>query len=95
MNKETYHTPRTDKQRIFDLQRHIMKLEERISQLQILDNVSFEDDGRIVPEYKQREQTPMYMIQTLKECHDVIDDSTESGEGLKKDLRRVIEFLKQ
>ena len=42
-----------------------------------------------------REQTPMYMIQTLKECHDVIDDSTESGEGLKKDLRRVIEFLKQ
>ena len=42
-----------------------------------------------------REQTPIYMIQTLKECHDVIDDSTESGEGLKKDLRRVISFLQQ
>ena len=42
-----------------------------------------------------REQTPMYMIDTLKECHDVIDDSTESGEGLKKNLRKVISFLQQ
>ena len=93
MNKEIYHTPRTDKQRISDLQRKVMRLETQNSELLNTIDESYSQLSKL--ETKNKEQTPMYMIQTLKECHDVIDDSTESGEGLKKDLRRVIEFLKQ
>ena len=47
-----------------------------------------------VSDLKDRMKSP-FMTNTLKECHDVIDDSTESGEGLKKDLRKVISFLQQ
>ena len=47
-----------------------------------------------VSDLKDRMKSP-FMIDTLKECHDVIDDSTESGEGLKKNLRKVISFLQQ
>jgi hypothetical protein len=103
MNKEHYYTTRTDRERLSSSQRQVMSLEQKVTELQQeivrLTIKSDKDDEMIEQSYqtldKQREQTPMYMIQTLKECHDVIDDSTESGEGLKKDLRRVIKFLQQ
>jgi len=43
---------------------------------------------------KERMKSPI-MLQTLKECHDKLDDSTEDGEGLKRSLRKVISFLQQ
>tara|TARA_R110002012_G_scaffold110642_1_gene255197 strand:+ start:210 stop:593 length:384 start_codon:yes stop_codon:yes gene_type:complete len=127
MNKEHYYTTKTDKQRISDLQRHIMKMEDTINKqsdeivrltiksdkddemieqsYEIID-VSFEDNGRIVPGYKQkeqstnkilfREQTPMYMLQTLEECHTKLKSYTLGKETeLETELRNVIKFLQQ
>ena len=78
----------------------ITDLTSKSLRLQVLNkeltDVSFEDDGRIVPEYKQREQTPMYMLNTLEECYTSIrNHSLGSKLLLATELRNVIKFLQQ
>ena len=93
MNKEQYYN-QTDKQRITNLQRHIMKMEDTING----------QSKEIVRLTLEQEHPNSYMIDTLKTCHDILVCSNqyegenchyEKGESLRKDLRKVISFLQQ
>jgi cysteinyl-tRNA synthetase len=77
MNKEDYYTPRTDRQRLSSSQRQVMSLEQRVKELE-------EEIVRLTIEQgKQREQTPMYMLQTLEETHERMYEITEYCERLQ------------
>tara|TARA_R110002020_G_scaffold449143_1_gene662137 strand:- start:284 stop:601 length:318 start_codon:yes stop_codon:yes gene_type:complete len=105
MNKETYHTPRTDKQRISELQRKVMKLETENKEHKQLNtdlhlrHKEYKTSVREMFENMEkmkdltREQTPMYMLDTLETCYSILDGTVAIH--VLKDLRNVIKFLKQ
>tara|TARA_R110002051_G_scaffold290573_1_gene354067 strand:+ start:411 stop:677 length:267 start_codon:yes stop_codon:yes gene_type:complete len=50
-----------------------------------------------VSDLKERMKSPS-MLNTLQECHDILTVSglgNENGEGLRRELRKVISFLQQ
>lgn len=108
MDRQHYYTPRTDRQRLASSQRQVMSLEQRVKELEEeivrLTIKSDKDDEMIEQSYQtldnQREQVPMYMLNTLEVCYNYLEQNDnyslrDSNPKLTKDLRDVIEFLQQ